>query len=345
MYDIVNISKETAGEYKDCFDKNGSPKSLDKINWQFLENPVNQQFVDIAIDPTNEKVAAIYAIAPVKFKIGDQQVVGSQSLDTITDVDYRGKGLFINLAKSVYDKAAANQVKLVYGFPNGNSIHGFAKKLDWQVLDPVPFLLKPLNSSYFSKKIKFLSWLPNLPIGFKSAVAKNVEIREEFAFPDQVNALWDKFAKSITVAVQRDKEYLTWRYLNKPQEDYKILHAYTQAGAYIGYIIYCVKGKHGGKIGYIMEYIYDPQHSDLASNLMKQAVNSIIEEKADCILGWSMEHSLPYQTYKKSGFMNLPEKFRPIELHFGARAFDPQFALLINERKNWYLSYSDSDTV
>lgn len=344
-YQILNISKDTLAEYKNCFEKNGSSKSIEVINWQFLENPVGEQYVDIARDVEKNTTAAIYAISPVKFKIDNLVEVGSQSLDTMTDADYRGQGLFIKLANDVYQKASTDNVKLVYGFPNGNSIHGFSKKLDWQVLDPVPFLIKPLKTKYFSTKIKAISWFPNVNIGFKKTISNNVIIKEENTFSDEVNIIWKKFSQSLKIGINRDKEYLNWRYIQKPNEDYKILHAYNNSGGYIGFIVYCVKGKHGGKIGYIMEYLYDPDYKIEAENLMKEAVNRIISTNADCILAWCMEHSDNYKTYRNVGFYEMPKKLRPIELHFGVCSFDNSLNNIINNRKNWYLSYSDSDTV
>jgi GNAT superfamily N-acetyltransferase len=156
---ILNISEDTIDRYKNCFDNNGSPKSKKKIGWQFLKNPVNKQYVDIAVEENKNETAAIYAIAPIKFKFGNELLLGSQSLDTMTDKNYRGQGLFIKLANSVYERAKSEDIKLVYGFPNGNSIYGFQKKLEWEVLDPVPFLIKPLKSKYFTKRLPFLKLL------------------------------------------------------------------------------------------------------------------------------------------------------------------------------------------
>ncbi len=345
MYSILNISAETVDLFKSCFESNGSQKSLAKIRWQFLESHLNQQFVDIAVDSENNKTAAIYAIAPVQFHIKREVFTGSQSLDTITDKDYRGQGLFIKLAKDVYRKAEEQGVKVVYGFPNGSSIHGFRKKLGWQVLDPVPFLIKPLQSRYFTKKIKALSWLPNIQLAYNTAISKEISISENFDFPDEVDEIWNSFAKNIEIAVHRNKEYLTWRYLKKPGENYKILHAYAEAGEYIGYLVYCVKEKHGGKVAYIMEYVYRPDRERLATNLLKTAINHIIDQKADCILAWCMTHSPNYQLFHRSRFITMPERLRPIELHFGARSFDASLDSIIYNRQNWYLSYSDSDTV
>ncbi|WP_339887716.1 GNAT family N-acetyltransferase [uncultured Flavobacterium sp.] len=345
-FNIVTITKENISIFKECFYRNGSKKNNEVIEWQFLKNPINKQYVDIAIDIKNNQTAAIYAIFPIKFKIKNSVLIGSQSLDTITDIDYRGKGLFINLAKDVYEKASQNDVKLVYGFPNGNSIYGFQKKLAWEVLDPVPFLIKPFRTSYFTNKISWLSWLPNINlVRSNNKVNDNYRVESKNEFPLAVNEVWTKFSKTINVAVNRDKEYLDWRYINKPLEDYKIVHAYNEENKYIGFVVFAVKSKHGGKIGYIMELVYNTDYKDAGEFLLKHATNQINQSKADCVLSWCLEHSPNYEAYKAQKFYNMPEKFRPIELHFGARSFDDNLYDVINKRENWYLSYSDSDTV
>lgn len=345
-FKTLNISQETIMLYKNCFDKNGSSKEFEKIDWQFLKNPINKQFVDIAVQKNKNEAAAIYAISPVKLKLENNVFIGSQSLDTMTDKNYRGQGLFIKLANSVYKKAQEGNVKLVYGFPNGNSIYGFKKKLKWQVLDPVPFLIKPLKTKYFTKRFPFLTLIPNLSLSFskfKPSKAYKLDFKNEF--PMEVNNIWKIFSKDILVAVNRDKEYLDWRYITKPNEVYKILHCFSNTGEYLGFIVYTIKGKHGGKIGYIMELIYDLSNPFAAKQLLGKAISEIKQQNADCILSWCLEHSPNYKIFKGKNFFKMPEKLRPIELHFGARAFDEKLNDLVLNRKNWYLSYSDSDTV
>jgi Acetyltransferase (GNAT) domain len=341
-----NISTETLKRFKECFDNNQSPKELKVIDWQFLQTPVNKKFVSILIDKQNEVTAAIYAVFPVSFKIEDKTYIATQSLDTITDVNYRGKGLFIKLAKEVYNKAKEDGAVLVYGFPNGNSIHGFKTKLGWEVLDPVPFLIKPLKSSYFTNKISFLKILPNINLSFSRFLKSDKYIiKENFSFPETVDSLWFSFSKDIKVAVQRDKKYLDWRYIQKPFEDYKIVHCYDLNNIHLGYIVYNIKEKHGGKIAYIMEFIYNLDDSKAAEQLLRYTIDKIKAENVDCILSWSFEHAPNYKNYKKAFFIKMPEKFKPIELHFGVGIFNEKFENILKERKNWFISYSDSDTV
>lgn len=345
MNAILGLNQETINYYKACFDNNGVEKDLPSLKWQFFENKA-ENFVDIEFDANAKKVAAIYATFGVNFKIGDKVYLGSQSLDTMTDIDYRGKGLFIKLAKDVYQKAKENEVALVYGFPNGNSIHGFITKLEWKNLDPLPFLIKPLKTKYFTERIKFLRFLPNINLSFSTFKNnKKYSVKEENHFPDNVTALWNKFSKQIQVAVNRDKTYLDWRYIHKPGGDYTIANCYDIQNNYVGFVIFTVKEKHNGKIGYLMELMYDLDNPKAGKLLLNYAVSKIKSQKADCILSWNLEHSPNNGVFKKAFFINMPEKFRPIELHFGVRAFKDHLATIINNRNNWYISYSDSDTV
>jgi GNAT superfamily N-acetyltransferase len=138
-----------------CFAGNGSPKRPELLAWQYLENPTGELFVDFALAPgptpgPGDDLAAIYATLPVRVRIGGQVALAIQSVDTITDAGFRGRGLFLTLAKATYARAEAAGARLVYGFPNGQSAHGFFERLGWTSLDPVPFLIRPLRTRYLA---------------------------------------------------------------------------------------------------------------------------------------------------------------------------------------------------
>jgi hypothetical protein len=93
-----------------------------------------------------------------------------------------------------------------------------------------------------------------------------------------------------------------------------------------------------------MELVYDLKHQLAGRMLLKKAISEIKLQNADCILSWCLDHSPNYNIFRSENFFKMPKKLRPIELHFGARAFDEKFKDLVSNRENWYLSYSDSDT-
>jgi hypothetical protein len=66
---------------------------------------------------------------------------------------------------------------------------------------------------------------------------------------------------------------------------------------------------------------------------------------ADAVLAWAFGHSQNAKAYSKVGFVPLPERLRPIELHIGVRPLNESLTEVLSDRRNWYISYCDSDTV
>ncbi len=108
----------------------------EKENLKFLQKKYNTSAFGlknigyIAYSSSNEP-AAYYGVFPIKAQINNKEILVSQSGDTMTHPDHRGKGLFITLAKMTYELAKKEGVEFIFGFPNENSYPGFVKKLDW----------------------------------------------------------------------------------------------------------------------------------------------------------------------------------------------------------------------
>ena len=344
--ELYELNLKTIEFFRKCFDINGSPKNTENIKWQFLENPEKKSIVNIDYDLGMSRTANIYATFCVNFKVENSLANAAQSLDTMTDINYRGQGLFVKAANSVYTEANESSMAFVYGFPNGNSVGIFNNKLGWKIMDPVPFLIKPLKSKYFTDKITLLRFLPNFRLSFrKFHKQSNYEIEEMKGFPEEIDNIWNAFSVNIKVAVNRNKKYLDWRYIQKPNELYKIVHCYDVNREYLGCCVYSVKDKHNGKIGYIMELIFDLNRPKSGELLMSFAVDAIRKADADCILAWCFNHSPSYTYFRQELFFKMPERLKPIELHFGVRVFNEVFNEVVGNRDNWYISYSDSDTV
>ncbi len=338
--------KEQLQDYIDAFEKNGSPKQIEKLQWTHFQNPLKTSLVSLTYTEKDE-VASIYAAMPIYFKIGNSITKACQSLDTLTDVNHRGKGLFVKSADRIYKRSIDEGFSLVYGFPNGNSVHGFTKKLNWKLLDPVPFLFKPLKTGYFLKKImgKKIGDLLNFNIvsSKKIHLAENEQLMEIEKFSKESDVLWEKFSSNFQISIQRNANYLNWRFVEKPYENYK-RYGFYRDGNLLGFIVFINKAKHSGNIGYVMELIVLPNETEAGKKLLQLALNDFIKNKVDVILSWCFHFSPNFKLYKSKGFYDLPEKLKPIELHFGYANFNSDEAV-IGKRENWYLSYADSDTV
>jgi hypothetical protein len=335
-----------------CFDANGSPRRRELVAWQYARNPTGALFVDFALSPADE-LAAIYATLPVRLRVAGEVLLALQSVDTITDAAFRGRGLFLKLAKQTYARAIAAGAAAVYGFPNGSSAHGFFERLEWTSLDPVPFLIRPLRTRYLAERLKlggYARFVPDLPLfvaldRLVAPFARRPGRPERVVrFDARATALWHAVAGRDLVGVERDARYLNWRLVDKPHEDYDNM-AVVDGDRMTAFTSHCVKDKHGGRIGYLMEALARPDARGALPALISRALADMTARGADVALAWCLPHSPGYATLRRAGFLPFPERYRPIELHAGVRAFDPAHAATIRDRTRWYLSYLDSDTV
>ena len=348
-YEIVQVnSKKHLMLYKDCFDNNGSPKSLDRLQWMHLNNTVNTTLVNLAVEKQTNDIGGIYAVFPCKYKVSDSIVIGTQSIDTLTDSKHRKKGLFKSLANDLYNRCINENISFVYGFPNDQSAFAFFNRLDWTEVTTVPFKILLLNTSYvkkiIAKKSKFISNLiPSLSLYRKRVkLSQNKKIVAVNRFSEITDTVWRSFSESYQVGLLQDADYMNWRIFDKPNEEYKVRMLYENDIA-IAYVIYVVKSKHDGRIGYLMDFIYLQNFSKSAQDLLKYAINDMKNDNAEVILAWNLDHSLNSKNLNDVGFRKLYKWLRPIKLYFGVRVFGSDKGL--DKKDNWYLSYLDSDTV
>ena len=343
----MQATPDDLARFARCFGANGSPKRPELVRWQYADNPTGELFVDLAVAPGGE-LAAIYATLPVRFRIAGEVRLAIQSVDTITDQAFRGRGLFLKLANQTYARAAAAGAALVYGFPNGNSAHGFFERLEWRSFDPVPFLVRPLRTRYLAERLKLSPrFVPDLPLFARlDPLGRLGRYRVEpiARFDDRATALWHAAAGDAWVGIERDARYLNWRLIDKPGERYAN-HAVVDGGAITAFASHCVKTKHGGQIGYVMETLARPGAHGALRSLISRTLADMTAQGADVALAWCLPHQPAYRSLLAAGFVPFPERYRPIELHAGVRAFDAAAAPAIADRRRWYLSYLDSDTV
>lgn len=323
--------------FRDCFRREGQERSLEALRWQYLENPTGHLFVDFAI--ASGEVVAIYATIPQYFRVRGTRMLSLQSVDTLTDARFRGRGLFPKMGRRIYNRAAQAGVDLVYGFPNDKIVEGRVSKLNWILLDPVPFLIRPLGTSYLLRKLTRgrLSWNIQIP-----AWERTNDAVETMVFPTGVGQLWDCLVDNHPVALDRTDTYLKWRF-SRPGREYNFVYIIS-AGKISAFCAYCVEKKHGGIVGYIVEFLRAPDQAAAGRNILGRALRRMLEGGAEVVLAWCMTHDTVFRDFVLQGFLPFPERLRPIELHLGVLPLS-NAAKAVVHRRLWRLSYCDSDTV
>ncbi|WP_428663333.1 GNAT family N-acetyltransferase [Runella sp.] len=83
----------------------------------------------LAYNQANEPVGH-YSVLPCFLQYNGQPVLAAQSVDTMTHPEHQKKGLFFTLATLTFELCIEEGIRLVFGFPNQNSLPGFVK-LGW----------------------------------------------------------------------------------------------------------------------------------------------------------------------------------------------------------------------
>jgi hypothetical protein len=117
-----------------AFPKTGK-LTVSYLKWLYSNNPVGKVFGYDAY--YNDVLVAHYATIPVLYNIKNKDTKGLLSLNTATDKDHRGKGLFTMLAKKTFEDVALTDFKFVIGVANNNSAHGFITNLGFQLISPL----------------------------------------------------------------------------------------------------------------------------------------------------------------------------------------------------------------
>lgn len=316
--------------------------------WQFAEAVSRGGYIYLADD--NGVLAGQYATIPVRMNVSGRRINGALSLDTMTHPGYRKQGIFVTLAKKVYEDTRSGGVSIVYGFPNDNSFHGFIKHLDFFVLDEIPTWIRPvsipgfllaklgnrISASSVGKPLQVLFDLVFRPGG----AGGGVEVRSEPVFPPSMDGLYEKASPLIGNHVIRDWKYLRWRYDDNPRHSYKRFFAY-RSDEPTGY---CVCGKterDGIKIGLVVDILASPDDRASVSSLLRAALSWFREEGmllASCLL----PKGSPFlKTLKRAGFL-VPKRPFPYIVRINDDSLDRKE---IAEGRRWHITFGDGDFV
>ena len=323
---------------------------LDDWVWLFKDNPAGEALIGLARD--GEVIAGQYTVVPVKMRIDGQIALCSQSLDTMTNPDYRGLGIFTALAEDVYKNAESDGQSFVYGFPNKASYPGFIKKLDWFDVCNIPYMIKILN---FDKTVdsmkknrvtkalyKTIGKLDSRTIHQvkKYPMINSLNIEQIRSFGTDHDSFWHKEMGNYTIIVDRDSDYLNWRYRTVNEKSYVIYSASIKKECK-GYIVLRIRDEKGIATGYIVDLFVERGRTDIFQALLTRSIDYFNLTNVDRIKCWMPRHHEGSQILTKNGFI-----YRPIEYKLGVRILNRKLSReLIQNDKNWYFTIGDSDLI
>jgi GNAT superfamily N-acetyltransferase len=125
---------EYAALFRRCFPA-ATHFSTGYLEWLYAGNPAGHVVGFDAYD--GDRLAAHYVCVPADVELHGSRARALLSLNTATDPDYQGKGLFTRLATMTYEVGAAEGFGSVFGVANASSTPGFVRKLGFRLVAPL----------------------------------------------------------------------------------------------------------------------------------------------------------------------------------------------------------------
>lgn len=293
------------------------PLSKEFWNWRYKDNPFSETTMAHLMWDHN-KLVGHYAVCPVNMNIDGTTVQTALSMTTMTHPEYTGKGIFKDLAESLYEELySKNQIQMVWGFPNLNSHYGFIKNLNWNDVATIHTLkLKNKDFNHF--------------------------IQNEYVLHDNFNDnLVNHLLANTKAVVKIDKtiSYLNWRYKLNPINKYNIISPKKHPEQYA--VI-----KHFQSFENPVCYEIDILELgvDCNSDVLKELMGAILQFAQDQNLNilsintWLNLSDSRHMLLEKNKFI----LDSPITI-LGNRMLNQHVSSSIQNYKNWSISMGDSD--
>ena len=205
----------------------------DYLRWQYLCNPAGNALVVVARADSGE-LAGQYVVVPMEFKVDNEIVRGSLSLNTLTHPEYRGQGLFTQMAKKTYEICERSGFLMTLGFPNKNSYPGFVRKLQFSHIGNAKVMFRPLSVGRLLGSLPHVrqsaKYAPSVLEGLKTAQFHDASSRFDFGELEfRADASdYDKFIngqRTNDISVFKSAEFCDWRFRQIPTRAYSAFQA------------------------------------------------------------------------------------------------------------------------
>jgi GNAT superfamily N-acetyltransferase len=118
------------------------------FRWKHLDNPWGPSPAWLAFD--GGRLAALRALMRWEFVVDGRPARAVRAVDTATDPDYQGRGLFTKLTMAAVNELSAEGVDFVFNTPNDQSRPGYVK-MGWHVVGRLPVWARPAGVGGLAK--------------------------------------------------------------------------------------------------------------------------------------------------------------------------------------------------
>jgi GNAT superfamily N-acetyltransferase len=178
------------------------------LEWKHMQNPFGVSPMWIA--RADDRVVGFRTFLRWEFETPDGRTVrAARAVDTATDPDHQGRGIFTRLTRAAIEELPNDGVELIFNTPNEKSLPGYLK-MGWSEVGRLPVALMPT------------SWRFPLVVGRARQAAGRLPLTTTAGEPASevflgvaVDELLAVSGAPAGLRTARDRDYFLWRYGNE----------------------------------------------------------------------------------------------------------------------------------
>lgn len=183
------------------------------FRWKHLDNPFGRSFMILA--EADDRVVGLRAFMRWRFLLRGRAVDAVRAVDTATDPDFQGRGIFTRLTLAALEELGG-QAEMVFNTPNDKSLPGYLK-MGWSVVGRIPVRVRVRRPVRFARGLRHLR---DEPPGGAGPPVDAVPVAD--ALRDVGGAsFWGPVVDDGRLATPKDEAFLLWRYAEAPLLDYR----------------------------------------------------------------------------------------------------------------------------
>ena len=271
------------------------------FRWKHLDNPFGTSFMLVA--ERDDRIIGLRAFLRWRFQAAGRTVEAVRAVDTATDPDHQGLGVFRRLTTTAL-AALEGEVDLVFNTPNEKSLPGYLK-MGWEPVGRIPVRVRVRNPVRFGRGFRSLRDA-EASEATSATAAPTVDAppaSEGLGSPEEVDALLEQArAPSERLSTPRDHAFLRWRYGSAPGFDYRVVRE-ERDGRLAGLAVFRVRARGTLWESTLADVMVGSGDTGTAGRLLRRVIRAA---SVDHVTGHFPEGSEARTAAGRSGFVPTP---------------------------------------
>lgn len=329
---------------------------LEHWRWKYLDNPLGKSIISVAEFKGN--LVGVNHALPVTLLVRGERMNASYVSDTVVHPDHQGKGVYkklVSLKDRIRKEAGEKFGYLVTSNPILINIYD-ERETHWKLPRDILNLvrIKDIDKQLNEMNIEhptivkygylFLKYLNDALHGFHVSRRgdDDIRIKEVCNFDERIDFFKQRVEALYDFMVERDSQYLSWRYLDTRAGGYTVLLAESDEQI-LGYTVYkvnCIRP--GYPIGYIMDLLARPGRDDVVEALIAESLKAMDEEGVN-LTNLLIPRGSPYM--EPALRQGLIDSRADIHAYFRIITPNKNLDQLYNPKTRIHFTYGDLDTL